>query len=628
MGAPIKVIKPSHDDSHQASPGYVIAFLPFTYRDTFNKKDNFKNVSVTQKSLQINNPIVVVNDAVHINIHSSKAQAMDVAEIHLLSGDKNYSAAVAPGDHALIWLFNNQEDFRAMSGRILRRDSKLNTENSGLKFIGRVNSVRQVLQVQPSDGKKTYRHIVTLAGFSELQTQIYFNELLSPVTQTQDQASEAISFFAQIAKQYLDVFKSVNNKTGRIPTEDLISFFLDVFVGTGPKDVANSIDSNLRQTPNASFLIPAELAKYLGLSFGQKAERSLGFQYSDILHRVFGLQRYSDSMFPISSSGGRSSYFRCGPLKGGTLIQPANFNNITLWSLLTQFMNPSLNEMYTTLKYIPSKGGIYPTIILRQLPFSTKYILKKYDSSQVTLFSNLPRWTLSPKYPIFNYNLGTSDAERFNFFQVYTNSISNASNDPQQPMRVQTVMGNVSIDLADIIRSGPRIHSTFSDTEAPVQKDGKTQPSPINEWTDIITDCFVNGHLKMNGTITVAGIQDPICVGDNFQFDNKLFHIEGVEHKYTVDPVRGIKNFTTTLVLTHGYYVANGELYYMSSQPQNRESQTDKDLPGYSDEERYIGDVPIFSSASSPQTENKESGANLTARQRLLNAYKKKMGAE
>lgn len=624
MKAPIKIISPSHPDSHQTSPGYVIAFLPFSYRDTYNKRSQFDDVSTTEKSLQIQKPIVIVNDAVNISITNSKAQPMDTAEVQLLSGDVNYSAAIAPGDHALIWLVNNQDDFYKISNDVLNKRASLNGERSGLKFIGRVNSVRQAMQTQPGDGKKMYRHTITMAGFSEFQTQVYFNELLSPVIQAGNGSDAGLQFFAQVSDQYLDLFNSIKDDA-RLPTEKLITFFVDVFMGPGPKDAAKLVDDKLKQTPNASFLVPTELARYLGLALGAKADKSLGFQYSDILHRIFGLQNYSDSMFPISSSGGRTNYFKCKPLKGGTLLPPANFNNTTIWSILTQFMNPSLNEMYTTLKYIPSKGGIYPTLVLRQLPFSTKYLAanKKYNSDQITLFSNLPRWRLAPTYPVMNYNLGTSDAERFNFFQVYTNSI--ADNDPQRAMQVQLVSGNVKLDLADIIRSGPRIHTTTSDTEAAIQTDGTVQPSAINEWADIIADCFVNGHLKMNGTIMVAGIQDAISVGDNFEFDGKVFHIEGIKHHYSAEPTRGIKSFTTSLVLTHGYYIdANGELDYMSSQPTQREYQPDQELPGYTDEERYVNDIPISSAGdSSKEPTSLQKKATGFAQDQLTSARKK-----
>lgn len=633
MGAPVTLISPSHQDSHQSIPGFVICFLPFMYRDTYNNQDTFQDVSITEQSLSIQKPIVVVNDATKISITSSKAQAIDTAEITLSSGDVNYSAALANGDHALIWLLNTAEDYAKVSNDVLNKRASLNGQNSGLKFIGKVNSIRQSLQTAPADGKKMYRYNITLVGFSEFQTQVYYNELLNPVIDNSNSIASRVQFFAQISEQYQDLFKSINNDA-RLPTEKLISFFVDVFMGPGPKNNAKVVDDKLTQTPNASFLVPTELARYLGLALGKKADKSLGFQYSDLLQRIFGLQNYTDDMFPDTIDTGRDNYFKCNPLKGGTLIPPANFNNTNLWSILTQFMNPALNEMYTALKFIPDKG-IFPTLVLRQIPFSTRFLADKYDPDEMTQISNLPRWKLALNYPIASYNLGTSDAERFNFFQVYTNSI--ADNDPQRAMQLQLLLGNVKIDLADIIRSGPRIHSSTSDTEASIQADGSIQPSAINEWADLIADFFSNGHLKMNGTITVAGIQAPISIGDNLQFDNKVFHIEGINHVYEVAPADGKKMFMTTLMLSHGYYIdtLTGELVYMADQRHRRANMNDQLLPGFTDEERYVNDIPISSSTTQPEppTPNQQNQSVATvddaftaAKKRLKAKFGNKLG--
>lgn len=631
MSAPVNLISPAYPDSHQTAPGIVVCFLPFTYRDTYHNQDKFPNVSTTELSLSIQKPLVVVNDAVKISISNSKAQPLDTAEITLLSGDVNYSAAIANGDHCLIWLLNNQEDYERVSNNVLNKRANLNDQKSGLKFVGRVNSVRQMLQTQGQDGKKFYRYSVTLSGFSEFQTQVYYNELLSPVLNASDSEAAKVQFFAQVSEQYQDLFKAIQND-GRLPTEKLISFFVDVFMGPGPKNNAVVVDDSLTQTPNSAFLVPTELARYLGLALGKKADKSLGFQYSDILQRIFGVQNYTSSMFPDTTPTGRDNYYRCNALKGGTLIPPANFNNTNLWSILTQFMNPALNEMYTTLKYIPGKG-IMPTLILRQIPFNTKFLAGKYKPDQMTQFSNLPRWKLASQYPVTTYNLGTSDAERFNFFQVYTNSI--ADNDPQRAMQLQTILGNVKIDLADIIRSGPRIHSSTSDTEASIQTDGTVKPSAINEWADLIADYFANGHLKMNGTITMPGIQDPISVGDNFQFDGKVFHIEGIQHIYEVEAAAGKKMFMTTLMLSQGHYINpnTGDLQYMAEQSRRRSGQNDADLPGFTDEERYVNDIPISShtqEATQPTPEDslqkQTNDAVDAAKQRLKEKFGNKLG--
>jgi hypothetical protein len=591
---PRKEIKPNFSDSHESSPGVIVSFIPFTTPDTFY---SLKSTSAhAQEALKTRHPIVVVNDVVSVNITHSKAQTVDTAEIQLLSGDVNYSAAIAPGDHAFVWLFNNQGDWKK-TGDLVEKMGKSNGQDSGLKLIGKVNSVRQVLATQ-GNGIKTYRYVVTLSGFTELTTNIYFNELLGAGSK-EFSADPSVQFFANVSKQFLDMYKSIKNN-GRLNTIDVLSFFIDVFMGPGPEDAAKRDASGLVQSPNSAFLIPIQVAKYLGVAPTDKNSKAIGIQYTDVLQRIFGLQSYSGSMFPDALSKVRKNYYLSTPLKGGAVIPSGNFGNVTMWSLLHQHMNPTLNELYTTLKFIPDKGGIFPTVTCRQLPFSTEAVTKTKSThkSDVTLFKDLPRWVISEKYPVFGYNIGTSDAERFNFFQTYTNSQSIQG---EIALRYQDAQGNIATDLGDILRSGPRIHTTFSDTDALIGPNGQMQPSNINQWRDIIADIFANGHLKMNGSIQLAGIQDAIAIGDNLEFDNKVFHIEGIQHNYSVEPRSGIKSFYTTLMLSHGYYLRNDTLSYMVNENHKRSNISDLEAPGYSDEERHINDHVIISTETSTE---------------------------
>ncbi len=622
MSAPIKNIKINSIDTHQSTSNYVICFMPFKNRDLFYIKD--KITDKASAALSIEKPLIVVSDAVRITISNSKGSPTDTAEVVLMSGDRNYSGTLSAGDHAMIWLMNDANTFKDISNKVLGAVNGVNTENSGLKFIGKVVSVRQMLQTDPSTGTQTYRHLVTLGGFTELQTQIYFNEFLDPSLPGGTNISKGLEWFAQVSEQYRALFKSLKNN-GQLQTEEIIRFYLNVFTGKGPRDRAKELGTNLTQTPNAAFLIPTQLAKYLNIT--KKEDKSVGIKYSDILHRVFGIQQYSsDSMFPNNvSKKGESNEFNLDGLKGGALITPGNFNNITLWSLLTNHCNPSLNELYTTLKYIPSKKGIYPTLTLREMPFTSDKIDLK--GGKATRFSTLPRWKLDDKYPIMNYNIGTSDSERFNFMQIFSNSIS--TGDIQESQKLQITLGNMGIDEADILRSGPRIHASTSDVDASASGE-KYNPVSITLWAKLITDWFINGHLKMNGTVTVAGIQDAICVGDNLQFDSKVFHIEGIVHNFEVASGTGKKTFTTSLALSHGYYINGNKLDYMSSQPKSRAGQTENLLPGYSDSELYVNDKFIESQGGNtdsnivPDATAIRSGAEKLIEQKK-NDFKKKI---
>lgn len=597
--AKLNYISQNSIDSQQSVPNYLISFIPFAYRNTYYKQDDQK--SFYELATATKDSILVVNDAVSINITYGKGSHLGGAEIQLISGDVNYSSAIAPGDHAFIWLFDNKIDWERITKYCAnlkeapKDGTSLNDFNSGLKFVGRVQSVRQTL-VTNARGAKTYRYHVVLGAFTELDSQVYFNEHLSPDSLKQSGQSAAnLEFFTNISQQFLKMFS--DQTKNRLSIEDVCNNIINIFMGSGPENL--DINGTPR-TPNAAFLVPARVATYLGLSPFNKEKGSLGIKYSDILHRIFGLQKYNftDSLFPDNAKGqtNKSVIFQCDKrLKGNLITRLGNFNNVSLMSLLHEYSNPTLNEIYTCLKFIPSKG-IMPTLVLRQIPFSTDKITQKeknIGADDVTLFSSLNRWKIDPSFPVFEYNLGSSDAERFNFILTYVN-VQTETN-PETNFKVQIANGNSRIDNADIVRSGPRIHTTISEMDVNTSGLNAKDPYDSNKWAGIIADFFVNGHLKMNGTIVLAGIQKPICVGDNIEFDNKLFHVEGVSHSMIVDPSTGKKTFRTVLHISHGYYISNGQLKYMCEMSSQREGQKDILLPGYTDEERWIGDRPITS---------------------------------
>jgi hypothetical protein len=124
--------------------------------------------------------------------------------------------------------------------------------------------------------------------------------------------------------------------------------------------------------------------------------------------------------------------------------------------------------------------------------------------------------------------------------------------------------------------------------------------SPI--WTRKLSDWVINGHLKLNGTISVTGISEPICVGDNFEWNGIVFHIEQVTHMAQIGP-NGMVSFRTALSLTNGLdirtdsvtrypYMDNEFRETLAAQDQAR----DQVYPGYTDVEsipdRAVPDVP------------------------------------
>src|SRR5690606_16750065 len=59
-----------------------------------------------------------------------------------------------------------------------------------------------------------------------------------------------------------------------------------------------------------------------------------------------------------------------GRCKGISPFYPPNWTNETMWSIIEQYLNPTVNEMYTALR-INRDNAIGPSLVVREMPFST-----------------------------------------------------------------------------------------------------------------------------------------------------------------------------------------------------------------------------------------------------------------
>lgn len=549
-------------DSQQAQPWAVIKFFSFFHKDTLYNQDG---TATLQNATQVRE-LVITSDIMRIQTSSNKNSFQMTAEAVLSSGDLNYQAVLSPGDHAMIWLGNDRRDIERLVP-LIKNNSPANDFLSGLKFIGRVNSVRSILNTSPS-GIKTLRYVVTFKGFSEFGTNVYYNKFLAP--------AETEFILSQISKDWQTYFFSQDRTKANV--QKLIQFLIDAFLGQGPGPDARYLEKAVR-SPNYAFLIPRQMLNILGIT-----NQSHTPNYANMLNYIMGVQRYnnSNSFLPDINTGTTNSVhkFTTQLLHGTVTALPDNFNNVQLWDLIQQVCNPSINEIYTTLR-VDNNNSIMPHFIARLIPFTSIYSSVNGGGSK---FIDLPRWIIDNSMAIHSFNFGTSDAARFNFFQVYGN-LYGLGADPQSVQQMQIAGKNFTIDDVDISRNGSRnmITTTLVDFS-----DSQDLSLNINTWAKLITDWYGNGHLKLNGSVNCAGIREPICVGDNLQIAGNLFHIEGVSHIYECQEDTGLKSFVTSMDLSQGV-LSNGQYAFFAPRKRADMNPDNKGLePGFSDEEVAI----------------------------------------
>lgn len=280
---------------------------------------------------------------------------------------------------------------------------------------------------------------------------------------------------------------------------------------------------------------------------------------ADAYNFLFGIQTYSPNASSLQSGMNPQNVDEDAtddsrfimldtPVEGNTVIKPEYWNQTKAWAILNQFTNAPLNELYTCFRVSPD-GSILPTMVFRQIPFTTDDFDISGQDFTVTKFMSLPRWNINPALAM-NFDLGRDEALRINFMQYYGISVNSPA---QTSLLAETSLKNFVYDLDDVQRNGLRPSVITSEFDILDVTGSYRSPG----WSKIMGDALIGGHLKMSGSITFVGIPEPIAVGDNLQFDNVVYHIEEINHSAIIDE-NGFKNFSTTIIVSSGVGISSG----------------------------------------------------------------------
>jgi hypothetical protein len=579
-------------DSHQTSPCYLLTFLRWANRDTANFDE--------AEFLKLREPMLVVNDCIGLSVSSSKANHIHTAQMVLLAGDINYSTAVAPGDFVMINMLDDDEVLFGKGGTATnpgpsslytRAGAKkpINHAHDGFKGCFKIQSVTRNIQVNPQSGQKMYSFQISAAAFTEFNQVMYFDP-------NQRDSSEnpgnlvAINFAA--SEEWNE---AVLKKTNAV--DDIFKVLIELLLGKGFNNIYPQ-KAALTRNFNQNFLIPPAVCSLMGIKAGQTPKAA------DLFNYYVGIQQYASGSTQAQrmnpSNAQRSGHFiesALGKLSGAILLQGEPFGQVTAWSILSQYSNSLINEMYTTYKLTP-EGDIMPCVVYRQKPFTSTNFEVNFDGSgiPITKFLSLPRWKIDTNL-IESISLGRHDQARVNFVHI-VGKVREV--DMKDAMALQHSLGTHQYDTKDIKRNGLRPIITSCDFDFP--RDGVTKQQNSVIWNKLYADWVFNGHLKENGTISCAGIHDPICVGDNLQLENTVYHIESVSHNMGVDS-NGRKHFKTSLALSFGVDVRTEGAYIpVYPEMEHTDSYTNRVakaknnpdsgiLPGFSDSQDIAGRV-------------------------------------
>ncbi len=528
---------------HQTDPAWVLTFLRWEMRDTLR---TLPTTGLNYSTIA-NKPLVVENDCIQLSVSDSKSVLTPSLSATLLITDVNYETELSPGDFVFVNILNWEKDARRVADKA-RALTPINGIHDGFKGFFKIQSVRKSLITDPESGTKSYVVKITGFAFTEFNNSIYFNPYLV------DKSDQNLLLFTSL----LNVdWTSIQSDKGLNQVQQLVKALIQCFIGTGFTDQGKKVQDVTINTANTQFYIPQGVGSLLGLSGMQSAKDAYNF--------LFGVQSYSNSpnqsvaqgMNPIgvpsnATDTDRFIFIPGRPVEGVTVTKPEYWNQNKAWSILNQFTNAPLNELYTCFRVSPN-GSVMPTMVFRQIPFTTDGF--QNGSYNVTRFMNVPRWNISPALA-FSFDLGKDEVARINFVQYFGRSVNGpAGYDISDEISRQ----NYLYDGDDVKRNGLRPYVVTSEFDrAP---DGNVQGDfRAPGWARIVGDALIGGHLKLSGTINFVGIPEPIAVGDNLQFDGVVYHIEQISHTamITTNQGRVSKNFRTSITVSNGVSILSG----------------------------------------------------------------------
>ena len=561
------------DLDFSTSPSWCIAVFrlgtPVTYSRLERK--SISSVSVLGGVISRKEaPLIITSECIQMSVLGSKDSCTKTLNA-TLKGDINYLSAntILPGDWVMAWMHTNGNDTNLIV-KALQGGQAANGFSSGLKFVGRVHDIRKALRIAPN-GVKTVTYSLQGVGFDELSTIFFYDEALG----TAESLTDIWQFMAHIGQDVNAWLTKLGNNAGQIKdnAEALLMGFLDLVAGKSTSSIINRpgdrLGSELKVSPQVNgeapyaYLVPVSVATTLSKSivddrkgdkFGHKA-----FGYADLLTLLTGVQKYKpeDDQFHhgfvpdnIDYKRSTKTRLRCSDVIKGTYLPISqSFLNTPLWGLLNQFKNPTINEMYTCIR--PNVfGDLMPTIVFRQMPFSSNSIAED-PSMPLTRFLAMPRWKI-PGALIMGLDLGKSNTTHWNFIHVY-GDLNLYHPEAEWQIAAQMAKNPPIADYVDMARSGIK---PFMSTVSQCIEDASI-PGRARTWMEAIADWTMGIQFTLNGTVNCFGIQSPIAEGDNIEVDGLALHIDSLSHTCGVNG--GFKYFNTTLNVTHGMPINQGE---------------------------------------------------------------------
>jgi len=574
----------SNPDSISVSPYWALLVVRLGVPLSFSRE---RMASVTTDASQgaklRGDSLLIISDCIQLVVDNNKENHLKTLSSVLIQSDINYLVEILPGDWVFAWICNNKTDFE----NTVKKIKDLNPNNppilfdDGFKFMGRVSSIRKSMRLDRGSGIKTVNYQLQAIGFKELDSTFYYDYNLAEADVSNNNIG---NWLAKVGLDVQKFFGATLEGGQKDNINEIIPTLIDLIIGRGvSKNVNPTGAQELQASPTTqasdeapyAYLVPKTVGTLLGYQQSDTSKKSGILSYADILNVFSGTWSFNNTsrevnnnlevglstqgkLFAPDIDSSQSTSIRRKtptPMLGAFIPVFPEFTSKPLWSVLQQFLNPTVNELYTCLR-TNEFGRVVPTVILRQIPFTTEAFTGGTDLEsnnkdiKTTKFLDLPRWKLHPVL-VNDVDIGRSDATRVNFIHCYGIASYNIANMSETAQ----IVSNAPIrDDLDIYRSGIRPYQT--QVACAVQNQAGKVPGV---WMKLIADWMMGGQYTLNGTLQCVGIHLPLAEGDNLEWDGMVFHIEKVTHMCSMDIGSGNKSFVTNISVSNGLN-ANGKV--------------------------------------------------------------------
>lgn len=513
------------------------------------------NANGAQDPHEIEN--VIVNSASLLSISTSKQKASPAGQFEFrLAPTFNWVGRITPGSWCVILMSQNKRIPELSTNKPGTADEDL------VKMLGRIDSVRAVVDVDQSTGARKTTYVITGQDWgSVFDTTLYIDPILRNNMFDRDGA------IGQAARVAFDSFLTEWFKsTVKIPSSTQTIHAIIKLWGSPLASTGGAIDSLVGSATNpikvssppmfsstAQFKLPTPVAEYF--QFGDYGEKSVHFKDVIKVHagKLSALDQYSGDS--------EESFGIPNPIS----FYGAN----TFWQLLVENSNPVVNELVTDMRWSNKKAEL--ALYSRARPFINR---NKFEGSgqpivakSTSKFKNVKR-TLIPKEDIISINAGTNWRDKINFVEIRT-----APSLVQETYESQIKLDSQVVDRVACEREGFKPLIAVA-TYLPFSTGAAGVISPLNamEWKFLLKEWHFNTHLMLNGAVSFIGQNQYIAVGENIMIDASILgdssinsfqassksgafllaHIESVSHTFQVEPEGGARTFVTTVQFVRG----------------------------------------------------------------------------